>query len=187
MHEVYKEADIVLIPTLYSEGTSLSCLEACATGNAVIATRVGGLCDIIINDFNGYLISPNREALLHAVRTLLDQPELRQRFSTNAMAVAEAFNKRQWKQRWKAAIAKSLPDTQVRHGALSPRKSVELRIHSVHDLQKHAKTVNSMLRDGFDVFVRSDQPATVDHSFSRLQWLHPDEELAFEPDEVLDL
>lgn len=43
MPEVYRRADIVLVPTCYSEGTSLSCLEAMASGCAVIATNVGGL------------------------------------------------------------------------------------------------------------------------------------------------
>ena len=51
MNKAYQNADITLIPSLYSEGTSLSCIEAMACGNAVIATRIGGLSDLIINDF----------------------------------------------------------------------------------------------------------------------------------------
>lgn len=39
MIRFYQKADISLIPTEYSEGTSLSCLEAQVCGNTVIATN----------------------------------------------------------------------------------------------------------------------------------------------------
>lgn len=78
MPEVYRRADIVLVPTCYSEGTSLSCLEAMASGCAVIATNVGGLPELIINRFNGLLIAPEAEALAEALTQLIEQPELRQ-------------------------------------------------------------------------------------------------------------
>ncbi|MDI6871049.1 MAG: glycosyltransferase family 4 protein [Bacillota bacterium] len=42
MPEVYRRADIVAIPSPYSEGTSFSCVEALASGCAVVATNVGG-------------------------------------------------------------------------------------------------------------------------------------------------
>ena len=48
MSQAYKQADISIIPTVHSEGTSLSCLESQACGNAVLATNVatwdGGGC-----------------------------------------------------------------------------------------------------------------------------------------------
>jgi glycosyltransferase involved in cell wall biosynthesis len=47
MSDAYRVADISIIPTVHSEGTSLSCLEAQASGNAVIATTVGGLTDLV--------------------------------------------------------------------------------------------------------------------------------------------
>jgi len=43
MNLVYKKGDITVIPTLYAEGTSLSCLEAMAAGNCVIATKYRGI------------------------------------------------------------------------------------------------------------------------------------------------
>ena len=45
MPEVYRKADISLVPTMACEGLSLSLLESMATGLPVITTPVGGLGD----------------------------------------------------------------------------------------------------------------------------------------------
>ncbi len=106
MHEVYKNADISLIPTLYSEGTSLSCLEAMASGNVVISTRVGGLSDLIINGYNGYLIEPNSQALFKALDDVINNYEKQMAIKKHAVAVAKAFNKKIWIKKWNDVIDK---------------------------------------------------------------------------------
>lgn len=104
MYQVYKNADISIIPTLYSEGTSLSCLEAMSTENAVIATRVGGLTDLIINNYNGKLIEPNKESLYSAIIDFINNPELMTKCKKNAREVAKEFNKNIWIEKWKKII-----------------------------------------------------------------------------------
>ena len=104
MNEVYKIADISVIPTLYSEGTSLSCLEAMASENAVIATRIGGLPDLIINRYNGILIEPNSKSLYNAIIEYIENPELMNKCKKNAREVAKSFNKNIWIERWKKII-----------------------------------------------------------------------------------
>ena len=101
MNEVYKIADISVIPTLYSEGTSLSCLEAMASKNAVIATRIGGLTDLIINKYNGMLIEPNSDSLYSAICEFIENSELREKCQNNAREVAKSFNKEIWIKKWK--------------------------------------------------------------------------------------
>lgn len=108
MPSVYQNTDISLIPTLYCEGTSLSCIEAMACGNAVIATDVGGLPNLIIDEYNGLLIAPQEEALHDAIVRLIEQPELRRKISKNALEVAQCFSKEKWNCRWKAILAKHL-------------------------------------------------------------------------------
>lgn len=105
MHKAYQDTDISLIPTLYSEGTSLSCLEALATENIVIATRIGGLTDLIIDGFNGYLIEPNSEALLNKLKYILDNYENQLEIRKNAREIAKAFNKTKWENRWKEELS----------------------------------------------------------------------------------
>ena len=100
MHEAYKEADITLIPSVYSEGTSLSCLEAMASGNAVIATNIGGLPDLVISGYNGLLIEPSAGALREALTLLCDNPDMRHQFGKRALEVAGAFNIEVWQSKW---------------------------------------------------------------------------------------
>lgn len=104
MHEVYKMSDISLVPTQYSEGTSLSCLEAMASGNIVVATRIGGLTDLILNQYNGYLIEPNADALLSTILHILDHYDEQDKIKQRAVESAEAFNKKVWKERWTKVI-----------------------------------------------------------------------------------
>ncbi|MCK9536285.1 MAG: glycosyltransferase family 4 protein, partial [Bacilli bacterium] len=49
------QIDIFLLPSVY-EGMPLSIIEAMASGAVIVASRVGGITDIIENGVNGYLI-----------------------------------------------------------------------------------------------------------------------------------
>jgi glycosyltransferase involved in cell wall biosynthesis len=109
MQEAYHQADIAIIPTLHSEGTSLSCLEALASGNAVIATNVGGLPDLILHGHNGLLIEPTSEALKEALVTLIENADLRHRLGRNGREVAEAFTIERWAEKWRSVLTKYLP------------------------------------------------------------------------------
>jgi len=104
MVSVYQNADISLIPTLFSEGTSLSCLEAQACGNVVISTNIGGLPNLVIDGYNGLLINPNGQELMKALDKVLTFSELRHKLSKNAVHVAQVFDKSIWIDRWKNVI-----------------------------------------------------------------------------------
>jgi len=125
MPEVYRAADITLIPTTYAEGTSLSCLEAMASGNAVVATNVGGLPELIQDRFSGLLVEPSADALREAVETLILDSELRRSLQRNARQVARAFDVRVWRRRWEAVLETYLErrepvPAQVSVGGASP-------------------------------------------------------------------
>ena len=109
MPRAYRRADITLIPTVHSEGTSLSCLEALASGNAVIATDVGGLPDLIVPDYTGLLIPPTVEALHAAIARLLDDPDLRVELGRRGRESAQAFSLTRWQARWRRVLDAYLP------------------------------------------------------------------------------
>ncbi|RME07562.1 MAG: glycosyltransferase, partial [Anaerolineae bacterium] len=109
MPRAYRNADITLIPTVHSEGTSLSCLEALASGNAVIATDVGGLPDLIVPDYNGLLIQPTAEALRAAIERLLDDPDLSAELGRRGRESAQAFSLTRWRARWESVLDAHLP------------------------------------------------------------------------------
>ncbi len=104
MPELYRQADIVAIPSLYSEGTSLALLEALASGCAVVATDVGGMTNVVLDGFNGMLVPPRAKRLREAIATLAADAGLRARLGANARASAEAFALPRWRQAWQDAL-----------------------------------------------------------------------------------
>ncbi|MBD3175494.1 MAG: glycosyltransferase [Armatimonadia bacterium] len=110
MPDIYRGADITVIPTLFSEGTSLSCLEAMASGNAVLVTNVGGLSDLVIDGYNGLMVEPNPSAVREGLVRLLRDPELRAELADNALRTVRAFSRERWRQRWTRILAEVHPD-----------------------------------------------------------------------------
>lgn len=98
----YNLADIVIIPTAYSEGTSLACLEAMATAKPVIVTNVGGLYDIIKNYQNGLIIQPDSNQLAKAIINLLENSNLRKKLGLSAFESSKrSFSKEAWQINYK--------------------------------------------------------------------------------------
>jgi glycosyltransferase involved in cell wall biosynthesis len=100
MYLAYQNSHIVLIPTLASEGTSLSCIEAMASNNGVIATNVGGLPNLIINNFNGLLINPTVNDLIISISHLINDRSFLKNLASNAIKTSKTFEKRSWELKW---------------------------------------------------------------------------------------
>ncbi|MDN5348326.1 MAG: hypothetical protein PWP65_1890 [Clostridia bacterium] len=104
MPSIYQMADIVIIPSRSTEGTSLAALEAMACGRPVIAGLAGGLTDLIIHGYNGYLIQTNVPNLEAAVEELIRDPVKRREMGRRAREVALAFRQEIWARRWVEVI-----------------------------------------------------------------------------------
>jgi len=77
IHQFLQAGDIFVLPSS-TEGLSNSLLEAMSCGLTVIATRIGGALDVIRNNQNGILISPDdKTALIYAILQSLDEPQKR--------------------------------------------------------------------------------------------------------------
>lgn len=73
------EMDLVVLPS-FDEGMPLVLLEAMACAVTVVATRVGGVHELVDNGVDGLLVEPGDAAgLANAVSRLLDDPGLRTR------------------------------------------------------------------------------------------------------------
>lgn len=69
-----------LVPSTWSDPCPTVAMEAMAVGRPLIATRMGGLTDLVIDGETGLLVPPNdHNALQQAIATLLADPELRAR------------------------------------------------------------------------------------------------------------
>lgn len=109
----HSEYNIAVVPSMGSEGTSLSVAEAMAAGCAVVASNVGGITNMIINNYNGILISPTEEDVYKAIRSLITDSHLRNKLSNNAQEVVmNSFSIRRWQEQW-TQIIKALYEIEV--------------------------------------------------------------------------
>lgn len=105
MPKAYYEADIVVIPSISSEGTSLSVLEAMACGKAIVSSNIGGLSNLILPDFNGKIVNPTAAALQAAIEEYVNSEAERKMHGENARRVIDAtFTKKQWERKWTEII-----------------------------------------------------------------------------------
>lgn len=69
--------DVFAMPSR-REGLGVASLEAMAAARPVVASRVGGLAELVVHERTGLLVPPDDErALADALRRLLDDPALR--------------------------------------------------------------------------------------------------------------
>jgi len=108
MARAYHQSHIAIIPTAFAEGTSLACLEAMATNNGVIATNIGGLPNLIMNNFNGMLINPEVNQLVNAIECLIADRRRLKKLAFNALLTANSFRKDQWDLKWSSIIEDNL-------------------------------------------------------------------------------
>ncbi len=107
--KVHADKHIAVIPTVGSEGTSLSLLEAMSAQCAVVCTNVGGMTNIVIDGYNGLMISPKENELYDALTRLIEDEKLRTRLSERAYeTVKEGFSYEKWKDSWKEVFLKVL-------------------------------------------------------------------------------
>lgn len=100
MADWYRKADIVVIPTIACEGTSLSCIEAMASGCATIATTIGGLPNFIIDGYNGRLVNPTAKDIADAINELISNEGLRISLAKNGYESSFAFSLPSWQNKW---------------------------------------------------------------------------------------
>ncbi|HEY0895466.1 MAG TPA: glycosyltransferase family 4 protein, partial [Sphingobacteriaceae bacterium] len=73
-HQLMVSSDLFILPS-YGEGMPVSILEALSYGKAVIATRVGGIPEIVKHEVNGLLITPgDLTGILHSICYYLNDP-----------------------------------------------------------------------------------------------------------------
>ena len=98
MHLYYKENDIVLVPSRFSEGTSLSAVEGLASGCFVIGSCVGGLQNLPLFPPFGDMVEPNPQALQSSIhRYIKNRSNYPVRNQASQDLVMQRFGMRNWK------------------------------------------------------------------------------------------
>lgn len=92
VESILHAADLCVVPSR-NEGLSLAAMEAMATGLPVVATRVGGLPEVVVDGETGVLVEPdNPPALASAVIRVLADPTLRTGLAAAALSSARAYD-----------------------------------------------------------------------------------------------
>jgi glycosyltransferase involved in cell wall biosynthesis len=82
----YAAFDAMILPSV-NEGTPVSAMESLAAGRPVVATRVGGVPDVIDDGEDGFLVAPGSTAgLADRLAQLARDPELRERMGDYGQA-----------------------------------------------------------------------------------------------------
>jgi glycosyltransferase involved in cell wall biosynthesis len=75
----YRLFDAFLLPSV-NEGTPVSAIEALASGTPVVATRVGGVPDVVREGVDGFLVEPGEtDTAAERLALLAREPDLRRR------------------------------------------------------------------------------------------------------------
>ncbi len=83
----------VFVLASYKEGLGTSVLDALAQGVPVVATRAGGIPEMIVHGQNGMLVPPrNPEQLAVAIERLLHDADFRKRLALRARLSVEKFD-----------------------------------------------------------------------------------------------
>ncbi|MBN1795968.1 MAG: glycosyltransferase family 4 protein [Sedimentisphaerales bacterium] len=91
--EILNVSDVFVMPSL-SEGLCFAIIEAMAASKPVIATRVGGIPDVISNEEVGMLVHPkNSDAIASALERMLPDEKLRREMGEKArMHIRDNFS-----------------------------------------------------------------------------------------------
>lgn len=77
-------ADLFMLPSNY-EGLPMVILEAMSFGKPVVASNVGGISEIVQNDWNGYTLENDATLFAEKIKYILENEEVYAKFSQNAL------------------------------------------------------------------------------------------------------
>jgi UDP-glucose:(heptosyl)LPS alpha-1,3-glucosyltransferase len=86
----YAAADVFVLPSAY-ETFSLVTYEAAASGLPVIATKVSGVEDVVVDGFNGWFVEPRGLDIARRLRELEAKPGLRRSMGQRSREAAAGF------------------------------------------------------------------------------------------------
>lgn len=102
------QSDVFVINSLHETFPHVV-LEAFAAGVPVIATKVGGIPEIVFNHINGLLIPPNdRNALMFAIKSIIKNARLREKLIDGGKKTLEKFSNSQMIEKTEKVLLKAI-------------------------------------------------------------------------------
>lgn len=90
VENLYRTSDLIVMPSLWEEPFGLINIEAGAARRPIVATRVGGIPEVVEHGENGFLVDRgDLEALVAHTRSLADDESLRRRVGDRGRSLVE--------------------------------------------------------------------------------------------------
>jgi glycosyltransferase involved in cell wall biosynthesis len=90
--EFLSNSDILLLPS-YKEGMPISILEAVSHSLPIISTNISGIPEIVINNFNGFLLAPGDiSGFVQKIIYLYNNKEVLENFRLNNTVIVKNFD-----------------------------------------------------------------------------------------------
>ena len=87
VYGLVSQSTVMLVPSRYREPFGIVAIEAALMARPVIASRTGGLAEVVIDTKTGFLVEKeDSQSLADRLREVLSQPELAARLGRNARA-----------------------------------------------------------------------------------------------------
>lgn len=99
VYKFYNQADIFVLPSLW-EGMPITLIEAMASGVPIVATKVGGIPDMVEHKQTALLVDIDENKIAQAILDLIENNELREKIGQNAKKKAVEFSSRIMKEEY---------------------------------------------------------------------------------------
>ena len=93
--EAWRRSMLGFLPSIWQEPFGIVLLEAMSCGRPVIASRIGGITDVVLDGETGLLVAPgDADALRGAIQRLIQDPHLREQMGRAAQRRLVEFQAR---------------------------------------------------------------------------------------------
>jgi glycosyltransferase involved in cell wall biosynthesis len=121
-----RTSTVTVVPSLVPETFGMVALEAMALGRPLVASRIGGLAELLRHEDTAVLVHPgDAEEMRRALAMLLEQPETRERLAFRARADAERYAEAAVVPRLEAAYRTAAADRTSSRAVEKPRATAE--------------------------------------------------------------
>lgn len=88
----YNKADVLVVPSVWNEVFGIVILEAFRAGVPVIASSIGGIPEVVKDNYNGFLFEPGDvDQLKQVLESIIENPEVLARLGNNAKNYAKQY------------------------------------------------------------------------------------------------
>ncbi|MFI5251114.1 MAG: glycosyltransferase [Bacteroidota bacterium] len=155
IEEIFRQTDVLILASIWPENQPVTITEAMAARTPVIASRIGGIPEIVTDGKTGYLFDAgNARQLAGAMDRLIDHPDHLKTFGENAYRIIQTNT---FESQTRKILAEYEPGTNGAHSAAMPLvvcagSGFSKDAMDALDLftKKYSKPVNFVMADWMD-------------------------------------